>query len=121
MADSRNIVFVGPGVMAEAIGGLLIQRAGVPASDIGVAGPRPERLQEFKDRHGVRVDPDSRSAVVGASTVVLAVKPQTLDDVMRRLRGAVPPGPVRLSLVAGARLLDLTRGLSHAAVVRSMP
>ncbi|MBM2842270.1 MAG: proC, partial [Anaerolineales bacterium] len=83
MADSRNIVFVGPGVMAEAIVGGLIQRAGVPASDIGVAGPRPERLQEFKDRHGVRVDPDSRSAVAGASTVVLAVKPQTLDDVMR--------------------------------------
>jgi pyrroline-5-carboxylate reductase len=121
MADSRNIVFVGPGVMAEAIVGGLIQRAGVPASDIGVAGPRPERLQEFKDRHGVRVDPDSRSAVAGASTVVLAVKPQTLDDVMRHLHGAIPPQAVVLSIVAGARLLDLTRGLAHPAVVRSMP
>jgi pyrroline-5-carboxylate reductase len=121
MADRRKIVFVGPGVMAEAIVGGLIQRAGVPAADIGVCGPRAERLQEFKDRLGVRVDSDSRAAVAGASTVVLSVKPQTLDEVTRHLRGAVPPQAVVLSIVAGARLLDLTRDLSHAAVVRSMP
>jgi pyrroline-5-carboxylate reductase len=107
--------------MAEAIVGGLIQRAGVPASQIGVSGPRPERLQEFKDRLGVRGDQDSRSAVAGASTIVLSVKPQTLDDVMRHLRGAVPPQAVVLSIVAGARLIDLTRGLSHNSVVRSMP
>ncbi len=121
MAERRNIVFVGPGVMAEAMVGGLIQRAGIAPEEIAVCGPRPERLQELKARHAVRVDPDSRKGVDGASTVVLAVKPQTLDEVMRQLRGAVPPQALVLSIVAGARLLDLTRGLSHAAVVRSMP
>jgi pyrroline-5-carboxylate reductase len=40
---------------------------------------------------------------------------------MRDLKGAIPPEALVLSIVAGARLIDLTRGLSHAAVVRSMP
>ena len=117
----RNIVFIGPGVMAEALVGGLIRRAGLPPTDIVVCGPRPERLQELQERHGVRADRDSRSAVATATTIVLSVKPQSLDEVMRQLRGAVPPQALVLSIIAGARLLDLTRGLSHAAVVRSMP
>jgi pyrroline-5-carboxylate reductase len=120
MAD-RRIVFIGPGVMAEALAGGLIRRAGIPPKEIVVSGPRPERLKEFQERHGVQADGDTRSAVAAATTVVLSVKPQSLDEVMRRLRGAIPPEALVLSIIAGARLLDLTRGLSHAAVVRSMP
>jgi pyrroline-5-carboxylate reductase len=40
---------------------------------------------------------------------------------MDQLRGAIPNQAVVLSIIAGARLLDLTRGLAHSAVVRSMP
>ena len=121
MTEHRRIVFVGPGVMAEAIVGGLIQRAGLQPSAIVVAGPRSERLEELSKRHGVGTESDSRRAMAGASTVVLSIKPQTLDEVMRQLHGAVPPEALVLSIVAGARLLDLTRGLAHSAVVRSMP
>src|SRR3990172_3452372 len=100
MADQGLIVFVGPGVMAEALVGGLIQRAGMAPQQIVLCGPRPERLSELADRYGVG----------GASTVVLSVKPQTVDGVLQELRGAIPPGAVVLSIVAGARLQDLTRG-----------
>src|SRR3990172_8470000 len=119
MTDQRKIVFVGPGVMAEAMVGGLIQRAGVSPAEIVLCGPRRERLQELHERHGVQVDPVSKSAAAGAGTIVISVKPQSLDEVMRGLRGAVPENALVLSIVAGARLIDLTRGLSHAAVVRS--
>ena len=121
MADQGLIVFVGPGVMAEALVGGLIQRAGMAPQQIVLCGPRPERLSELADRYGVGTNADSRAGVAGASTVVLSVKPQTVDGVLQELRGAIPPGAVVLSIVAGARLQDLTRGLAHAAVVRSMP
>jgi pyrroline-5-carboxylate reductase len=121
MVDQKRVVFVGPGVMAEAMVGGLIQRAGVAPGEIVMCGPRPERLDDLKQRLGVRIDSDSRSAVAGASTVVISVKPQSLDDVMRVLRGAIPADGLVLSIVAGARLIDLTRGLAHPAVVRSMP
>jgi len=121
MTDPGRIVFVGPGVMAEALASGLIRRAGSLPDSIVMSGPRPERLAELAERHGVRSEPESRQAVAGAQTVVLSVKPQTLDEVLRHLRGAIPPEALVLSIIAGARLADLTRGLDHAAVVRSMP
>ena len=121
MADQDSIVFVGPGVMGEALASGLIQRAGIAPTKIILSGPRPERLTELAERYGVRTNLDGRAAVAEASTVVLSVKPQTLDSVLQALRGAVPPQALVLSIVAGARMQDLKQGLAHPAVVRSMP
>jgi pyrroline-5-carboxylate reductase len=121
MADQGSIVFVGPGVMAEALAGGLIQRAGVAPELIVMSGPRAERLAELADRYGDGTSVDGRAAVDGAATVVLSVKPQTLDGVLKNLRGSIPPGALVLSIVAGVRVQDLTQGLAHSAVVRSMP
>jgi pyrroline-5-carboxylate reductase len=121
MPDRDSIVFVGPGVMGEALASGLIQRAGIAPTKIILCGPRPERLAELAERYGVRTNLDGRAAVAEASTVVLSVKPQTLDGVLQGLRGAVPPQALVLSIVAGARLQDLKQGLAHPAVVRSMP
>jgi pyrroline-5-carboxylate reductase len=121
MPDRDSIVFVGPGVMGEALASGLIQRAGIPPTKIILCGPRPERLAELAERYGIRTNLDGRAAVAEASTVVLSVKPQTLDSVLQALRGAVPPQALVLSIVAGARMQDLKQGLAHPAVVRSMP
>lgn len=115
------IAFIGPGVMAEAMIIGLIERAGVPASRLVASGPRPERLTELSDRHAIRVEPDGRAAAAGAETVVLSVKPQTLPTVLQQLNGAVQDSALVVSIVAGARLAQLTSGLAHSAVVRSMP
>jgi pyrroline-5-carboxylate reductase len=59
--------------------------------------------------------------VDGAGVVVLSVKPQILPDVLTTLKGRIPKQALVLSIVAGAKIAALTSGLSHAAVVRSMP
>jgi pyrroline-5-carboxylate reductase len=119
--EADRIVFVGPGVMAEALASGLIERAGVSPRAIVMTGPRAERLAELAARHGVSTTGDSRAAVAGADVVVLAVKPQSLEEVFRGLRGAVSGNTVVLSIVAGARLSAIREGLGHDAVVRSMP
>jgi hypothetical protein len=119
--EADRIVFVGPGVMAEALASGLIERAGVAPRAIVMTGPRAERLAELAARHGVSTTGDSRAAVAGADVVVLAVKPQSLEEVFRGLRGAVSGNTVVLSIVAGARLSAIREGLGHDAVVRSMP
>jgi pyrroline-5-carboxylate reductase len=53
--------------------------------------------------------------------VVLSVKPQRLTEVLNSLKGAIPSGAVVLSIVAGATLDKISKGLKHTAVVRSMP
>jgi len=121
MLKGRRIALIGPGVMGEALLSALLARAGVAAEDLTVAGPRAERLRELAERYGVETSTDNRAAVQRAEAVVLAVKPQTLPVVLEALSGAIPPGALVLSIVAGARLEDLSRKLGHEALVRAMP
>jgi pyrroline-5-carboxylate reductase len=119
--SSNKVVFIGPGVMAEAMATGLIQKAGIDAGEITFSGPRPKRLQELSERYGSRTETDNRKAVEGAEVVVLSVKPQMAPDVADELRGAIPGEALVLSIVAGARLEALAGRLSHDALVRAMP
>ena len=121
MLRDRRIAFVGPGVMAEAMVAGLIDRAGVPAAHIRMSGPRGERLHELVERYGLQTTTDNRQAVNDADIVVVSVKPQSLVPALTGVQGAIPTGALVLSIVAGARLANLSRLLGHACVVRSMP
>jgi pyrroline-5-carboxylate reductase len=88
---------------------------------IRMAGPRPSRLGDLATEYGFETTVDNRGAVEDADFIVLTVKPQSLDEVMRELHGAIPHQAVVISIVAGARLDDLVQGLGHPSVVRSMP
>jgi pyrroline-5-carboxylate reductase len=115
------VAIVGAGVMAEAmIAGLLADRAVAPARLVA-SHPRRDRREALAKRHGIKVVARNAEAVDGADIVVLAVKPQMLGAVMRELGPALAKGQVLLSIVAGATLRTLTKGLNHAAVVRAMP
>lgn len=114
-------VFIGPGVMAEAMATGLIQKAGVAGDQITFSGPRPKRLGELAERYGCRTETDNRKAVEGADVVVLSVKPQMAPDVADELNGAIPAAALVLSIVAGARLDALAGRLDHKALVRAMP
>ncbi|MDQ6682210.1 MAG: pyrroline-5-carboxylate reductase [Chloroflexota bacterium] len=122
-----HVGIVGTGVMAEAmIGGLLAN--GDVGGDGGETGhrlvashPREERRSYLAATYAVEVVARNVDAVQGAEIVVLAVKPQMLAGVMRELGPALGPEQVVLSIVAGATLRTLRRGLGHEAVVRAMP
>jgi pyrroline-5-carboxylate reductase len=107
--------------MAEAMVAGLIERAGVPAANIRMSGPREERLSELAGRFAVETATDNRAAVSDADIVVISVKPQSLSTALKDLHGAIPAEALALSIVAGARLANLSRSLGHASVVRSMP
>jgi pyrroline-5-carboxylate reductase len=116
-----RVGIVGAGVMAEAmIAGLVADRA-VGARQLVASHPRRERPDVLADRYGVSCVARNAAAVADTQIVVLAVKPQMLGRVMRELRPALHGEQVVLSIVAGATLGALTRGLAHAAVVRAMP
>ncbi len=116
-----NIAFIGPGVMAEAmISGLIRQKLEKP-QDLIAAGPRPERLEELNQRYGIRVETDNAKAAQDARIVVLSVKPQKLDRVLKGLRGSIAPNALVVSIVAGAPIDKLMQGLDHPFIVRSMP
>jgi len=118
---AAKIAFIGPGVMAEAmIGGLIRQKLEGP-QDLIASGPRLERLDELQKRYGIQVESDNAKAARNADVVVLSVKPQKLDKVLAGLRGSIASHALVLSIVAGAPIEKIMRGLDHPYIVRSMP
>lgn len=117
----KKIAFVGSGAMGEAmISGLIRQGLSRP-ENLLISDPRAERVEELHQKYGVQPFTDNNQAVTDADVVVLSVKPQRLTEVLKDLKSAVPARALVLSIVAGATIAKISKGLAHPAVVRSMP
>ncbi|HET9914111.1 MAG TPA: pyrroline-5-carboxylate reductase [Anaerolineales bacterium] len=117
---NKKITFIGPGVMAEAmIAGLLRKKLAKPENIIA-AGPREERGADLNKKYKIKTTTDNAAAASTADVVVLSVKPQRLSEVMKGLY-KIRPEALVLSIVAGASIQKISKGLKHPAVVRSMP
>ncbi len=122
MEPTKRVVFIGPGVMAEAMIRGLLHKKAVPPENIIVSGPREERVKELQERFGVTPLMDNVTAAAQGDVVVLSVKPQTLlGKVLQELHGQIPPRALVLSIVAGVPIARLAAGLGHDAIVRAMP
>jgi pyrroline-5-carboxylate reductase len=107
--------------MAEAmISSLLRQKLARP-EDLRASDTHLQRVQELHEKFGVQPFTDNVLAVEHADVVVLSVKPQRLAELLRSLKGTIPSDAVILSIVAGATIDKISKGLEHNAVVRSMP
>ena len=77
--------------------------------------------KEYADCFGFATTTDNIAAASDADLVLLTVKPQSIDEVLREMEGAIPEKALVLSIVAGARTDDIARGLKHRSIVRAMP
>jgi pyrroline-5-carboxylate reductase len=116
-----KIAFIGGGNMARAlIGGL--RNAGYPAQQIRVADPGAAARERVAAQFGVEVTSENRTAVNGCETVVLAVKPQVMPDVLGDLKETLAPETLVISVAAGVTLKTLRAGLGdRVQLVRAMP
>ncbi len=117
-----SVAFIGGGNMARSlIGGLITD--GWPPQQIWVSDPDAGQLNELIGRFGVNTTTDNNEAAAVASIVVLAVKPQKLQDVGRQLAGTLQrSNALIISVAAGVREPDLRAWLGgDVALVRTMP
>ena len=120
LAGTR-LAFVGAGVMAEAMIAGLLDRQLVAPAQIVASHPREDRRPRLAQRFGIAAVEGNREAATGADLVLLTIKPQVLAEVMRQLHGRLEPRQVAISILAGAAIAKLSRGLGHDAIVRVMP
>ena len=121
MLKTKKIAVIGYGVMGEAILSGLIKKGGIDPKNITASGPREDRRQELTNRYGIQVVKENLQAVTGCEVIILAVKPQKIQSVIKGLKGKIPAGAVVISIVAGVSLELLNKMLGHDAVVRAMP
>jgi pyrroline-5-carboxylate reductase len=121
MKKQAKIALIGPGVMAEAIISGLIRTNVTLPGQVTAAGPRQERGDELVAQYGINFTTHNDEAARQAEIVILSVKPQRLQTVLAGLHGQVQPQALVLSIVAGASIQGLSRGLGHETIVRAMP
>ena len=119
---SHTIGFIGAGNMAEAMIRGLVKGGHIAARNITASAPRNERLAELVEAYGIAVTRDNREVAQAASIVVLSVKPQILDKVMREVCDQLRPGALVISIAAGVDTETIEEAVGDAVrVVRAMP
>jgi pyrroline-5-carboxylate reductase len=118
---SRKIAILGCGKIGEAlVAGLLSSRWRQPG-EIAVTARRDERLAELAERYGVATTRSNREATEGADVVVIAVKPQDIEELLRELAGALTPAQTVITIAAAIPTSLIERHLGSVRVVRAMP
>jgi pyrroline-5-carboxylate reductase len=118
--DSR-IAMIGAGNMAQALIGGLVAR-GHARDRLIAADPDEAGRRTVEREFGIAVTADNAEAVAGADIVVLAVKPQVIDDAARSIAAALSDDALVVSVAAGVPVQRLGAALgTGAAVVRVMP
>lgn len=114
--------FLGGGKMATALIQGILRVGLAEASAILVGEPLPEARDALARATGVRVLDDNAEVVRHAQVVVLAVKPQVMDAVLREIAPLVGPGHLVVSVAAGITLSQIQGVFSSGVrVVRVMP
>ena len=118
---NHKITMIGAGNMARALIGGLIARHH-PADHLAAADPDAKMRQDVAQAYGIRTFEANDRAVSGADVVVLAVKPQVIDEACRSIASALSEDCVVVSVAAGTPVARLRSRLGHdRAVVRVMP
>lgn len=120
MKRGERIAFIGAGNMGGAIIRGLVKSGAAKPSQITASDPDAERVGALAEELKISVAKDNRSAAEWCDLLVLAVKPQVLDEALAGI-GDVGSKLV-LSIVAGAETTKIRNGLGgKAKVVRAMP
>lgn len=116
-----KIAFIGGGNMGEAMLAAVLEDGLAKPEAIWVSDVSQARRKALVHKYGVAAMAGNREAISDKEIVVLAVKPQNLAGVMTEMGGRLKPGQVVLSIVAGAKIDTLSKGLKHGAIARAMP
>jgi pyrroline-5-carboxylate reductase len=122
MTDLRSIgpvMLIGAGKMGMALAEGWLD-AGLPASNLILVDPVPgPDAKALADEYGLVIHPEAMGLV--PNVLVLAVKPQIINDVMAGLSPVVGSHTLVLSIAAGISIARLAAGTGADRIVRSMP
>jgi pyrroline-5-carboxylate reductase len=124
MAKKRmRLGIVGCGQMGEALLRGMLTAALVEPEGVLGADPDQERMNMIVQRYGIRTARDSRAvAQGGVEVLLLAVKPQAINELFAELKGAVSDRTLVISIVTGVQLVRLEAELGERTrVVRAVP
>ena len=111
------IGFIGGGNMAEA---LIKGIAAKHGKEIIVSEPIEDRRTYLEKTYRVRTTPDNKEVLKNSSVIILAVKPQNMDEVTAEISDMTDDKLV-VSIAAGIPISYLSSRLKTSKIIRVMP
>ena len=111
------IGFIGGGNMAEA---LIKGIAAKHAKDIMVSEPRDDRRDYLEKTYHVKTTPDNKEVLKNCTIIILAVKPQNMDEVTAEISD-ITIDKIVVSIAAGIPISYLSSRLKTSKIIRVMP
>jgi pyrroline-5-carboxylate reductase len=113
-----RIGFVGGGNMASAIIKGITARG---LHDILVSDPSMEKRSYLQQHFGAHTTISNREVLSSSDIIILAVKPQNMQEVIDEIREDVTEGVILVSIAAGITLDYLSSQLRTKKLIRVMP
>lgn len=119
--SNAKLTFIGAGNMASSIIGGLVSK-GYSAQLITATDPYQPSLDKLAQSFNIQACADNATAAQSADVIILAVKPQVLEQVCRDLSPHLQHRPLIISIAAGIDINSLNTWLGNdLPIVRCMP
>lgn len=120
--EKKRIAVIGAGNMGGALlKGMLRMPWASPAMFV-VSDADEKKLKVIARDLKVKTTNNNRKAINGADIILLAVKPQVLDQVLEEIKGTLKEKQVLISVAAGVRTDHISSLLNKkVSVIRAMP
>ncbi|MBE9504053.1 MAG: pyrroline-5-carboxylate reductase [Proteobacteria bacterium] len=122
MLKGKRIGFLGAGNMAEAIIQGLIKSGQVKETEITASDKNIERLNVVVEGYGIEGHSKNFEVASRSDIIILAVKPQGIDEVLDDIRAEISEAKLIVSIAAGIKIDKIASRLKEGAkIVRVMP
>jgi len=122
MLTGKVIGIIGAGNMGEVLIRGLINSGNVKEADIIASDLSQDRLNYISATYGIRTTASNVEVVEAASIVIIAVKPQNIDDLLDELSHSSHEGHLFISIAAGVTTERLAAKMHHrSGIIRVMP
>lgn len=122
MLKDKKLAVIGVGKLGEALIAGLLNKGAISSSSISGSVGHESSIKRVKDKLGIDVTLDNHSLVKGKDIIILAVKPQNMDRVLREIRDDIKENQLVISVAASVTTAFVQERLADkVAIVRAMP
>ena len=126
MLKNKKLGFIGGGNMAEAMIKGLLSASFIEAKSIFVSEPAKAKRDALHAEHKIKVSADNCELAKKCDILILAVKPQILQEVLVDIRSLVDSDKLVISIAAGIPIAIMDEALRGGknkkfSIVRTMP
>ena len=121
--SAKRVAFLGAGKMGGILlKALLVKKLLSPQATVATVA-HEDRARTLKEKLGIAVGTDNRSAIAGANIIFVCVKPQVVQEVMEQIRPELTADQLVISVAASVHTRQIEDAVEGKLipVVRAMP